>query len=291
MGCAMVRPVIAGLSLCLLASAALAEDVTVTVSARDCARLLRHQPAADVAFKPGEGVKGKRVAPADLPGSGGTLNVLPEVFEIPITINPVGWAERNAATKKKAAAESGIVANTAAKKTAQSQLSALVTEKSTLDTRATTLTSELGTLTADQTTLSNNLAALDAQVTAGTISKYDVSYAEARRALAAKTKQVTAKQSEITANTAAITTNTTARAVQQAIIDAAPANEAAYTNDRIAAESTLSTLSSRGLDDVSMKVGTVRYDTVRGLFTYNDQPLGTEEAQVMAEACAKRGVK
>lgn len=42
---------------------------TITVSATDCQRLVRHQPSADVAYKPGVDVNGKPVAPADLPGS------------------------------------------------------------------------------------------------------------------------------------------------------------------------------------------------------------------------------
>jgi hypothetical protein len=42
---------------------------TITVTATDCQRLVRYQPSADVAYKPGVDVNGKPVAPADLPGS------------------------------------------------------------------------------------------------------------------------------------------------------------------------------------------------------------------------------
>lgn len=42
---------------------------TITVKASDCQRLVRHQPSADVAYKPGVDVNGNPVAPADLPGS------------------------------------------------------------------------------------------------------------------------------------------------------------------------------------------------------------------------------
>lgn len=42
---------------------------TITVTATDCQRLVRHQPSADVAYKPGVDVNGNAVAPADLPGS------------------------------------------------------------------------------------------------------------------------------------------------------------------------------------------------------------------------------
>lgn len=42
---------------------------TITVTATDCQRLVRHQPSGDVAYKPGVDVNGNPVAPADLPGS------------------------------------------------------------------------------------------------------------------------------------------------------------------------------------------------------------------------------
>ena len=42
---------------------------TITVSATDCQRLVRHQPDADVAYTPGVDVNGNPVAPADLPGA------------------------------------------------------------------------------------------------------------------------------------------------------------------------------------------------------------------------------
>lgn len=39
---------------------------TVTITGVDCSKLVRHQPAPDVAYKPGVDVKGRKVAPADL---------------------------------------------------------------------------------------------------------------------------------------------------------------------------------------------------------------------------------
>lgn len=77
--------------LCILAAlavltpgAALAEKAKVAVKREDCAQVTRHQPAADVAYKPGVDVNGKSVTPADL--NGGTNLRLPEKIEIPITI-------------------------------------------------------------------------------------------------------------------------------------------------------------------------------------------------------------
>ncbi|HSV29316.1 MAG TPA: hypothetical protein VLL76_07145 [Candidatus Omnitrophota bacterium] len=286
----MFRAVLALAALALPAVAA-AEEVTVSITAKDCARLLRHQPAADVAYQPGVGVKGRKVAPADLPGSGNTISVLPEVFEIPITISPVGWVERNAANKKKATAETGLSDTYQGKVAAERQLTTLGTEKTTLDTKAATLATEKATLDAAKATADADLAALQAQVDAGTRSYADVSYVRARRDAGTAATKVDAKQAEIDSNAAALTANATAQATQQAIIDAAAGKTAGYTADKAAAEATLSGQSARGLDQSTMKIGTFKYDTLRGTFTFNDQPIGSAEEQAMAEACAKRGVK
>jgi len=45
------------------------DDSVLEVSRKDCKRLLRHEPRADVEYKPGVDVRGKPVAPADVPGS------------------------------------------------------------------------------------------------------------------------------------------------------------------------------------------------------------------------------
>jgi len=50
--------------LVLIAAPAWAQKVTVTGT--DCRRLVTHQPAPDVAYKPGVDVKGRKVAPADI---------------------------------------------------------------------------------------------------------------------------------------------------------------------------------------------------------------------------------
>lgn len=139
----MLLRLIAASSLSLIACAALAEDVTVKVTARDCAKLVKHNPSANVAYQPGVDVKGRKVAPADMEGSGATMKVLPDTLEIPISISPFTWS-------------------------------------------------------------------------------------------------------------------------------AAPVG---------------------GLSETTSTVGTVKYDTRRGTFTYNDQPMGSQQQQAMADACAKRGAK
>jgi hypothetical protein len=56
---------------------------TLTMSKSECRKLVRHQPSADVAYRPGVDVRGRRVAPANL-GGGPTIAV-PDEIEIPIT--------------------------------------------------------------------------------------------------------------------------------------------------------------------------------------------------------------
>ena len=67
-------------------SPATADDSpVVTISKIDCGRLVKHQPAADVAYQPGIDVNGRPVAPADL-GDGIQIAV-PEVIRIPIEVD------------------------------------------------------------------------------------------------------------------------------------------------------------------------------------------------------------
>ena len=56
----------------------------VAISRRDCDRLVRHEPAPDVAYQPGVDVHGRPVAPADL--NGGSQIELPDVIYIPIEV-------------------------------------------------------------------------------------------------------------------------------------------------------------------------------------------------------------
>jgi hypothetical protein len=62
-----------------------AEAQTVAIRAADCAQLVRHVTAANVAFDPGLDLQGRPVAPADL--DGGVKIELPGEFSIPITVD------------------------------------------------------------------------------------------------------------------------------------------------------------------------------------------------------------
>lgn len=72
----------------LIVPAARAEDGggrTIRVTKADCARLVKHEPAADVTYEPGVDVRGNEVAPADL--YGGSQIELPETVTIPIEVD------------------------------------------------------------------------------------------------------------------------------------------------------------------------------------------------------------
>lgn len=72
-----VLPLLAGINI------ATAQEVAIT--ARDCDRLVQHEPDASVAYVPNVDVRGRPVASADLPGS--SQIVVPENFSIPITVD------------------------------------------------------------------------------------------------------------------------------------------------------------------------------------------------------------
>lgn len=78
-----------GRALPLTVAAALLVAIAMPVSAQSpdpsvCRYLPRHRPAPDVAYQPGVDVRGRPVAPADLPGSAGAT---PQRFEIPVTLD------------------------------------------------------------------------------------------------------------------------------------------------------------------------------------------------------------
>ncbi len=73
------------LFLLAAAPAAAHETATVTITRADCARLVKHVPGPDVAYRPGVDVYGREVAPADL--NGAPRIELPETILIDIEID------------------------------------------------------------------------------------------------------------------------------------------------------------------------------------------------------------
>ncbi len=93
-------PLLAVIALSLLAPVAAAAQSAqgtkqrVSITADDCRRLVAQVPSADVAYTPGVDVHGRPVAPADLPGSGGTMQVLPKELNFDYTINPTAFMNK-----------------------------------------------------------------------------------------------------------------------------------------------------------------------------------------------------
>lgn len=82
------------IAVLVVALSAAAADTKVSITKKDCTRLVRHEAGSDVAYQPGQDHRGRQVAPADLPGSGAAAmpNLIPEVMEIPLSIKPMAGA-------------------------------------------------------------------------------------------------------------------------------------------------------------------------------------------------------
>ena len=95
------------------AGTAVAEETKITITKKDCRRLVRHTASADVAYRPGVDAYGRKVVPAD---AGGRVPLkLPDVFEFNIDVDirkSLGGPEDDAA----AASAAVIAANRKAQK-------------------------------------------------------------------------------------------------------------------------------------------------------------------------------
>lgn len=106
--------------------------MVITITKTDCSRLIQHQPAADVAYKPGVDVRGRPVVSADADPAAAALakKLVPEVLEFPVNINPIGYGARKSAYSSKATTEAAISSGGGTATAAQNQ--ALATAESNL---------------------------------------------------------------------------------------------------------------------------------------------------------------
>lgn len=208
------------------------QPVRIVITKVDCSRLVRHVPAADVAYQPGVDARGRAVAPADMPGSGAQAipNLLPDVLEFPITINPVGYGARIQAQRDKAAAAQDVTDSYDARVAAQSRIAALTTQKGTLTATGTTLATEKAALDTRLQTLNTSLAAMQADIAAGTRTASDRDYTLAKQQLVGLEKQVADKAAAIDANNASLSSTNTALSAAQsdlATAEGSPSRNAA----------------------------------------------------------------
>ncbi len=78
-------PLLAAVFLAAVQARAHEQMAEVAITRADCARLVEHVPAPDVAYRPGVDAYGREVAPADL--NGGAQIQVPETLHIPIEID------------------------------------------------------------------------------------------------------------------------------------------------------------------------------------------------------------
>jgi G:T/U-mismatch repair DNA glycosylase len=268
------------------AAEAPAEAPKARVTKKDCQRLVRHQARADVAYKPGVDVRGKKVAPADLAGS--FQMVLPDVFEFNVTKDLtayLGGAEEALAAQKAAAlaAEKSATATDAAVSSAALSLdgaqdqydSAVATyEAAQAAAAADTDNAELAATAASAKTLADaaetNLAttqsAYDATVSAAASNDVASALSNSNSTLsAAQDMGYVQDESASTATTAAAT-----------------AAEASYSADAAALSAQETVSKSEGM---TLNAGTVRYNIKTGAMTFNGQPLNDAATGEMAEIC------
>jgi len=87
-GAFLILPVMAGMAA-MIAGPGAAEEGRMRIPRADCQKLVRYTPDPGVAYKPGVDVRGKPVAPADLPGSGLRVQ-LPDQVEFDVSFYPLG---------------------------------------------------------------------------------------------------------------------------------------------------------------------------------------------------------
>ena len=233
-----------------------AAPLVITITKLDCSRLIQHIPAPDVAYKPGVDVHGRPVVSADADPAQAEFarKILPDVLEIPITINPINYGARNLANQQKANAATAVSQNTAKITAAKATATTLSGQLSTLNTKLSSVNSSYSTATAANVAATGGSSPTAAQSNIRSI-----------------------RQKEIDAVYTLQSQDTTLRST--------------YADTNIATEGTLAGLSAKGLDATQMKVGTVKYDIARNSFTFNDQPMLSDDQRKLAEACARQGVR
>lgn len=278
------------LAACLIAPAAhgqgakaTAGPMVITISKPDCSRLVRHISAPDVAYQPGVDARGRPVVSADADPRQAEFarKILPEVLEIPITINPLTYNKARAANKDKAAAANAVKDNTDAIAAAKAQGTALNSQLSTLNSQKAALTAAYNADTAALIKATGGASVTDAGI-------LKVRSVRQKAIDDAYNSKLTGVNSQIASVNSSITANTTALTNLQAK-DTTLRQE--YTDTNMATEGTLAGLSAKGLDYSQTKLGTVTYDIRRNTFLFNGEPMQSEDERALAEACARRGVR
>ena len=214
------------LAVVLSAGGVGAQDTKVNITKKDCRRLVRHTASADVAYKPGVDVRGRKIAPADIRGS--MPFKLPDVFEFNIDVDIrkyLGGPENDAAAasaaviaagKATAAATSVEAAATAAQTISTTAAADAVTASTAVTTAKTALDADPSNATLRAALNTAKTASETASASAATAA----SDATAIAAAAAKTR--TAADSADSATLAADKASYTETAATEATTTASP---------------------------------------------------------------------
>ncbi len=258
----------------------------VRITKRDCQRIIRHVASAGVAYKPGVDVRGNPVVPADADGN--FTIPLPDVFEFNITKDLTAYLdgpeEQLAADKAAAiAAEKSVAATDAAVSSASLSLAGA---QDLYDSAVAGATAAQAAADADPTNTALAAAAVTAQsnldtATAGlaaTQSAYDATKTAATSSdvatalSGAKSTLSAAQEIGYTQDTAAVTASDTAT---RTAADSTAADSAALSAAETVAKS----------PDMSLNIGTIRFNINTGEMTFNGQPLTDASNAELAERC------
>lgn len=258
------------------------EPIVISITKTDCSRLIQHVPAADVAYQPGVDVRGRAVASADVDPAREAFakSVVPDVLEIPLTINPVGYAQRNAAYAQKSKAASAVTSNSSAITTAKANATTLSSQLSSLQSQLSSVRSTYNSKTAANVSSTGGSSPTSQQTNIRNIRQKEID--------SVYNPQITSLNSQITSVNSSITANNTNLTSLQSKDTTL---RQTYTDTDISTQATLAGQSSRGLDSTQMKVGTVKYDMAKNSFTFNGEPMVSDDQARLAEACARKGVR
>jgi len=242
-------------SLCCVALAPLPSvaEEKVAVTPADCRRLVAAVPAADVAYKGGVDVHGKKVVGADLPGGGNDLKLVPDVIAFTYTVNPAGYGPSKSLAQQSASlnSQSGAISakqssNSAAQVANQQAIAAATQQKAALVQAATKLAANSQALKDNQAAQARAQAAIDSgNAAAPQLSQQGTSLLGQQQGLASQQSAVASQQSSLAA--------------------------------------------TQG--NTQMPVAKISYDMARNVLTINGQPIGSADESALADECRKRGLQ
>lgn len=247
-----------GIALCVAADTGHAQSRTVTITEADCARLVKHMPAPDVAYDGGRDVYGRAVAPADL--DGGAQITLPETYAFEVRIRPLDFGRRRQVAAQRAALAERLAANSAT---------------------AARLAGEAADLAARESAIQGEFEAGAQAIIdqTGGPNETDPGQLATRTALLAALETNTVASPDSIGLQQAISNNRSAQA-----LNAQDANRLEIEGAALDREQAL--VDQRVFDETSMSVGTVTLD-LDGRVYFDGRPLtGTEQAE-LAAACQR----